>query len=311
MSSRLPPPVGLFIYNRPDVTARVFAAIRAHRPQRLFVFADGPRRQRGDDDALTALTREMTEDVDWPCTVHRDYAPANMGIKNRVESGMRLLFDAADCSSAILLEDDCLPEPSFFPYCEELLDRYAESPDVAAVCGARLTAPLAAPPYNYAFSRYPCQWGWATWRRAWRHYDGTMSGWDERRNTTWLSELLDDNHAEAYWRYQFDRVKDAGDRGDWDIAWLLSSWIEEALSIVPSVNLVSNIGFGTGATHTQDARSAFASLPTAPIPFPLRHPPAIERSEDEDRLAAATVFSGNLERLVSSLRQRIRRTVSG
>jgi hypothetical protein len=310
MPSLQPTPVALFVYNRPDVTVQVFDAIRTFRPRRLFVIADGPLQHRGDDEAQTTLARQMTEEVDWPCDVHRDYAPANMGIKKRMESGMRLLFDEAGCSSAILLEDDCVPEPSFFPFCEELLERYHEAAAVAAVCGARLTAPQPTRRFSYAFTRYPCQWGWATWRRAWQRYDGTMAGWDERRTTTWLSELLDNRHAEAYWRYQFDRVKDAGDGGDWDIAWLLASWIDGALSVVPAANLVSNIGFSADATHTRDTRSAFASLPAVPMRFPLRHPPAIERSDADDRLTASTVFSGNLERLVTSLRQRIRRSVA-
>jgi hypothetical protein len=303
------PPIALFIYNRPEVTASVFDAIRARRPERLFVIADGPR-PRGDDDVLTATTRQVTEDVDWPCDVHRDYASANLGIKKRVESGMHLLFEKAGCSSAIILEDDCVPNPSFFRFCEELLERYADTPDVAAICGSRLTPSRASTTHSYSFTRYPCQWGWATWRRAWRQYDGTMSGWDERRHTPWLSEWLDDDHAEAYWRYQFDRVSAAGNAGDWDIAWLLSSWIEETLSIVPSVNMVSNIGFGPSATHTREERSPFAALPTAAMTFPLTHPPAVERSDDEDRLIAATVFSGNLDRLLVSLRQRIRRHVT-
>ncbi len=274
------------------------------RPERLFVFADGPP-TRGGDEASMTQARQATERVDWPCEVHRDYATANLGVKRRVESGMRTLFEDAGCEAAILLEDDCVPDRSFFPFCAELLDRYRTTPAITTLCGSRLTPPGTHTRDSYAFTRYAFQWGWATWRRAWRQYDSAMGGWLERRRTSWLTDLLCDPHAVAYWTYQFDRVHTAGEAGDWDIAWLYSSWIADGLSIVPAVNLVANIGFGAQATHTRDPRSVFASLPVRTLPFPLQHPSEVRRSEEEDRLAASTVFSGNLERLMRSLRERV------
>jgi hypothetical protein len=299
--------VVLFIYNRPELTARVFDAISRARPSRLFVFADGPRLDRADDLPRTEATRAATDAVGWPCDVEREYSPTNMGIKTRVETGLRRVFDRDDVDGAIVLEDDCVPDPTFFDFCGDLLDRYRHDDRVMSVCGSRLTPPATNPDGSYSFSRYPFLWGWATWRRAWTHYDGVMRAWPRLRADGWLDALLDNRMAVAYWTYQFDRTYSAGASGDWDIAWLFSSWRDAGLSIVPGVNLVSNLGFQTDATHTRDGRSIFAAQPSAPMTFPLRHPPAIVSSTEEDRLAEATVFSGNLERLMGSLHQRVAR----
>lgn len=302
MNDKGEPAIVLFVYNRPAVTARVFDAIRRARPQRLFVFADGVDPHRAEDTGRVEAARLVTTAVDWPCEVHRDEASVHLGIKPRVESGLDRVFDEVE--SAIVLEDDCLPDPTFFGFATELLQRYRDDARIMSVCGSRRT-PEAPSDCSYVFSRYPFLWGWATWRRAWRLYDGRMQSWERLRDAPWLNDMLHDRHATAYWRYTFDGTWSAPETGDWDVAWQYTSWVHEGLFVVPATNLVTNLGFGADATHTRDGRHPSAALPLRPMTFPLRHPDSVSPSIAEERLAASHVFSGNLERLMCEVRRRI------
>jgi hypothetical protein len=124
MQQMVQSPIVFLIFNRPEETARTFAAIRAVRPARLLVVADGPRAGRRGEEELCRRTRSVIDGVDWPCEVLRNFSGANMGCGRRVASGFDWAF--AQVEEAIILEDDCLPDPSFFPYCAELLERWCE-----------------------------------------------------------------------------------------------------------------------------------------------------------------------------------------
>src|ERR1700678_3184191 len=176
-------PVVLFIYNRPETTLQVFGEIRRARPRNLVVVADGPRDLESDRDR-TIAARSATEQVDWPCEVQRDYALENLGLRERFESGMRAVFEHFE--SAIVLEDDCLPDPTFFDYCRTLLLHYWSQPRVMSVIGGRLTPGRTDPAHSYEFSRYISSSGWGTWRRAWRLYDPEMTAWPELLQAGWL-----------------------------------------------------------------------------------------------------------------------------
>lgn len=304
-------PVALAIFARPDTTALVLAAIRKARPERLLVFADGPREGVAADEELCAQTRALLDRVDWPCEVETDFADRNMGTRRRIESGLDWVFDLAD--EAIVVEDDCLPEPSFFGYCEELLARYRADERVFAVSGDDFRFRGHPPADSYRFSRYPLIWGWATWRRAWRCYDASLSRWPRLRDDAWLERVLGDSYAVSYWTHRFNQVH-AGE-GSWDFAWLHACWLHDGLTALPTTNLVSNLGFRADATHTKmpgEHRSPFAAIPTEPIAFPLRHPAAVTRDEETDRFLEDVVFSGNLRRAFARLRtlRRAREPVS-
>ena len=175
-----------------------------------------------------------------------------------------------------------------------------------AVSGCRLTPPSPVEAPSYEFSRYPLIWGWGTWRRAWRLYDSRMSAWPGLLQARWLESELGDAVTTAYWAHIFDQNWKLGERGNWDYAWTLSCWQHQGLSVVPSANLVSNIGFGPGGTHTTDPRDVCAGVPLARMDFPLRHPTAVERSEALDALLEDRVFGGNLERALGRVWSRLR-----
>jgi hypothetical protein len=265
------------------------------------VFADGPREGVPTDLELCARARALLDGVDWPCDIETNFADRNLGPRRRIESGLDWVFERAD--EAIVVEDDCLPDPSFFRFCDELLERYRDDERVMAVSGDDFRF-HRDPIESYRFSRYPLIWGWATWRRAWRRFDPSLSQWPRLRDDGWLERVLGDPHAVAYWAHHFDKAW-AGE-GSWDYAWNFACWLHEGVTALPTSNLVSNLGFRPDATHTRlpgEYRSPFAALPTEPMAFPLHHPSAVARDRETDRFIEEVVFSGNLRRAFNRLRE--------
>lgn len=284
-SPPLTTPVVFMVFNRPDCTTRSLAAIRAARPVRLYVVADGPRRQQAGEAALCAEVRALVErGVDWPCDVIRDYAPANLGLARRVSSGLDAVF--ARELEAIILEDDCVPDPAFFPFCAELLARYRDEPRVAQVAGCTYQSAGADIPASYYFSRYPHCWGWATWRRAWRQYDHAMQAW--QRDQGWLGDWVEDPAERRYWRHSFNATAQ-GRIDSWAYRWTAVLGAQRRLSITPYRNLVSNIGFGRSATHTQED-TPLAKLPVVAMAFPLQHPGTFARDAEADQRTSRLVY---------------------
>ena len=268
------PPVAFFVFNRPDFTVQSFARIREARPSRLYVVADGPRPGRADEAGLCQQVRTIVEQgIDWPCDVIRDYSPVNLGCARRVSSGLDGVFAREE--AAIILEDDCIPDGSFFPYCTELLERFRSDSRIGVIAGSNFQSSEVTGGMSYYFSRYPHCWGWATWRRAWRMYDHAMKAWPEAKQSGWLERVFENRREASYWERIFDDVH-AGLIDSWAYRWTFACWQNEMLTVLPAVNLVANIGFGPTATHTH------RSHPSGPgkvgrLEFPLRHPAGIER----------------------------------
>ncbi len=280
-------PVVFLIYNRPELTRRAFESIRAVRPKTLFVVADGPKPGDDRDAELCAATRAIANAVDWPCDLRADAADANLGCAERVASGITRVLEQVP--EAIIIEDDCVADQSFFSFAAGMLSRYAADDRVFSITGDNFQFGREVTKDSYYFSRYPYCWGWATWARAWAHYDRGMKAWGDLRRSDWPERFFGDRRAANYWRTIFDRTYD-GRVSTWDYAWFLTSFVNEALTIVPRVNLVSNIGFSPGATHTTKRGSALANIPTAPLTLPLRHPAAVARNEPADRHMQRRVF---------------------
>lgn len=261
-------PVVFVIFNRPEQTRRVFEAIRAARPNTLLVIADGPRTEH--ERAACDATRAIVETIDWPCNVQKNYSEKNLGCRVRLSSGFTWAFEQVE--RAIILEDDCLPDPSFFTFCEEMLEKYANDTRVMHISGNffqeknRCFSSTA----SYYFSSIPHIWGWATWRRAWKLYDVDLAVWPQIQHTRTLEHKLG-HAAYEYWSRVWDDYY-KGQINSWDGQWFFACLTHNGLCINPNVNLVSNIGFGTNATHTRSAESTFAHIPTQEMTFPLRHP---------------------------------------
>jgi hypothetical protein len=281
-------PVLFLVFNRPDTTARVFEAIRAARPKRLFVAADGPRSHRAGEAERCRQARQLAMAVDWPCDTSTLLRESNLGCRQAVSSAIDWFFDQVE--EGIVLEDDCVPDPSFFAYCDDLLARYRNDLRVMSISGDNFIAAHWRPAESYYFSAFPHIWGWATWRRAWAHYDVTMSDWASQRDDGLLHRVFPTSRrARAHWTTIFDRVA-RSEIDTWDYQWAYATWKQGAVSCLPAVNLISNIGFGSNATHTHDAEAQLANLPRLSLPPPLRHPASVSANTQADAWTTKHVF---------------------
>jgi hypothetical protein len=279
------------VFARPDTTERVFDAIRAARPARLYVAADGPRAGRAAEAERVSEVRSIATAVDWPCELRTLFRDTNLGCRRAVSGALDWFFEHED--QGIVLEDDCLPHPDFFVFCAEMLERYRDDPRVAVVTGDNFQGGRVRGDASYYFSRYPHCWGWATWRRAWAVYSHDITFWPGWRDSPAWRAAVADPVERRYWTRIFDRVHAGDFDSAWDYPWTAAVWHAGALTATPNVNLVTNIGFGPGATHTDSASRSIRSAPLGA----LVHPPAIERCEAADRHAFDHHFGGRYDRM--------------
>lgn len=238
----------MLVFNRPDVTEQVFQAVRSARPPRLYIAADGPRLGRPQDEETTAQVREVFKQVDWPCEVHTRFLTENLGCRKAVSSAIDWFFSKEE--QGIVLEDDVLPSPAFFSYCDTMLERYKHDERVFSVVGNNLVEPWYKHPESYFFSKVFFVWGWASWRRAWQHYDVNMVDWPKTRlRVSALPYKPEQKLHHAYWSLVFD-LAFKNQISTWDHQWTFAHWENNAVCVTPANNLVRNIGFGADATHT-------------------------------------------------------------
>lgn len=226
----------------------MWESIRRRQPERLYVAADGPRRHRPDDQGNCQRVRDIVSDVDWPCEVKYLFAEDNKGCAVAVSSAITWFFDHEEMG--IILEDDCLPDDSFYCFCSELLERYRTDSRIMAICGNNFQyRGGVAVKESYYFGKNGHIWGWATWRRAWRHYDRLTALWPEVREANADLVFYDSNAEKNARRRDFDYLHKHPEH-TWDTPWVLCCWLQNGLWIVPSKNLVKNIGFGGAQTRT-------------------------------------------------------------
>jgi hypothetical protein len=285
MSDALDTPVAFFIFNRPLHTRRSFHAIREQRPRRLFIVADGPRPGRTDDASRIRAAREVVAEVDWPCEVQRLFSDHNMGCKRRVSTGLDWVFSQVD--RAIVLEDDCVASTEFFAFCEALLERYAEDERVWLINGNSFQPEHRRANAAYYFSRYAGPWGWATWARAWRNYDGDLTflpAWQD--SVAWNARFA--ARAErTLWARVFRNVRN-GRLDSWAYAWTACVHYANALAATPNANLVKNIGFDEQATHTHTVKHIYETTRLGE----LTHPNVVAADVEADRYLFHRFFAG-------------------
>ncbi|MGB5631833.1 MAG: glycosyltransferase family 2 protein [Waterburya sp.] len=302
--SQLKTPIVFFVFNRPDVTKIVFEAIRQAKPTVMYVIADGARTNKIGEAGKCEAVHKVIEGVDWDCKVITNYSEINLGCKKRISSGLDWVFEQVE--SAIILEDDCLPDPSFFRYCDELLEYYHYDSRVMSIGGLNPQLNKKITDYSYYFSRYPHIWGWATWKRAWQFYDVDMKLWSKISNHQFLENIFTEPRTIKYWTQIFQATYQ-GDIDTWDYQWIFTCLMQGGFSIIPNRNLVSNLGFGIDATHTVNSgnSSPYSNMNTEEMVFPLRHPTFMLRS-----LPADSFTENNYYNLDMSLKARAIRKIS-
>lgn len=285
-------PVALFIFNRPAITRQIVDILQIVDISTLFVIADGPRSDNHEDEELCRRTREIVDSASWDCTVHRLYRDVNVGCGHSPAQGLDWVFSQVD--RCIILEDDCIPHPSFFKYCSELLELYYTDPRIMMISGDNYLLGRHSISDSYLFSVNTQTHGWATWRRAWKKYDFYMKDWPQLRSLSWLAQLLGNRRYAKSWLKNFDFAFHEANHNSkctfWDYQWIYACWKSNGLTIIPAVNLISNVGYGQAATHTLEDDHPLAALAYEEISFPLRHPTAIIRDYKADDILKTTAF---------------------
>jgi len=279
-------PVLFCIFNRPELTRQVFQRIRAARPKVLLIVSDGPRPDRAGEAALVEKSRSVIYDIDWSCEVKTNFADENIGCKARIATGITWAFEYTE--ELIILEDDCLPDPTFFGYCGELLSRYRDDPKIMMISGNNFQ-PTSRTAASYYFSHWTHIWGWATWKRAWQSFDIDVSDWPQRRGENFFKDIFPSAADQQHWQQVMDNQY-AGLIDTWDFPWTYACWKSGGLTVLPDQNLVTNIGFGEAATHTTDDGSPLAGLPMHPM-AEITHAKQIARHELADQYTLENIMS--------------------
>lgn len=296
----------LLTFNRLDSTKEVLKAISKAQPSSIYIASDGPRPDRvGEAEKVQEVRDYVISNINWDGDVKTLFREENLGCRVAVSGAIDWFFEHE--SEGIILEDDCVPDASFFPYVEELLNRYRDDERIMVIAGNHFPGKAHQPPYSYFFSRYNHCWGWATWRRAWQHYDHDMSQWPKLRNTNWLLTIGDGNrNFQRYWTRIFDQAY-AQKVDSWAYRWTFSCWAQSGLTILPALNLVKNIGFDENATHTKSKNGShkLSTLPLESLTFPLSHPSNVIRDYEADRWTEKNHFKHNWNRYIKSQLRRI------
>lgn len=254
-------PVLLIMFNRPGQALQVFERIRDIKPSKIFLAVDGPRENHLADKESVQKCRQIKNYVDWPCAVYTLFRDKNLGCKRAVSQAIDWLFEHEE--TGIILEDDCLPELSFFEYCRLLLNKYADNTEVMHIGGSNLYGHLKWGEDSFFFTSIPHVWGWATWRRAWLKYSISMDGYYAFEKSGNIDKIVTNKKSSLFWKKSFSSLI-AGELDTWDYQWVFTIWKNGGLCITPNQNLITNIGFNSEATHTK-SDSVWSNLPTVSI----------------------------------------------
>ena len=315
-------PVYMNFFNRPEVLAEVFKAVKKAKPQKLFLACDGAREGNLKDIENTKKCKEIVSDIDWECEVYHNYSDINLGCGMRMYSGISWAFEYVD--RLIILEDDCVPSQDFFPFCEDLLEQYKDDKRIHSISAMNHLGTYGKIPYSYLFGRMCC-WGWATWKRSWQQVEYEM-------------DFLDDDHSMQCVEKKFpyyttarqigNKRKNILKKGERLSAWAyqcgMSVALNEQLSIIPNVNLITNIGLTTESSHaTNDIKKLsrktqqYFNAPVYKMVFPLKHPKYMiedriyyEEVEKKYRITFFTLAESVIRRLIYAEKGEIKQMIN-
>ena len=242
-------PVLFMAFNRLELTQKVFFAIRAAKPLKLYFALDGARKTHPSEKIIiNEIKSFVLNNIDWKCEVKTLFRKKNLGCKNAISGAIDWVFE--DEEQAIILEDDCVPSISFFQFCQEMLEKYKNDESVMHINGTFYLKDVININASYYFSKLNSVWGWATWKRAWYHYDPLMKGYLEAKEKKGIEKYFDNKDIEYFMTKYFDDVYHNQHGSNWDPVWSYAILKKGALCISPTSNLVKNIGFSSdNSTH--------------------------------------------------------------
>lgn len=280
-------PILFLIFNRPDTTEKVFSKIREIKPGKLYIAADGPRQNKVGEVEKCREARAVLDGIDWECDVKTLFRDENLGCKVAVSEAITWFFQNEEMG--IILEDDCLPNNSFFLYCKETLEKYKNEDSVMMISGDNFQKGQKRGTASYYFTKFPHIWGWASWRRAWNRYDVNMKDFPLFLEQKVIENIFpNDKLLQDYWIANFNRTYQGG-LDTWDYQWVYTIYKNNGLCVAPNYNLISNIGFREDATHTKTLESSVANMPTQEIES-IKHPDFIVIDSKADEFSRNYVF---------------------
>lgn len=288
-------PVLIIAFNRPKITENLIKELKKIKPKEIFFAVDGPRKNNKEDKIKVKETQEVIKNIDWPCKVKKLIRTENKGCKYGPAEAIDWLFKNVD--KGIILEDDCLPNKSFFKFCEQLLEKYKDDERIMHISGTNYNRNWKSNLDSYYFSKYPFIWGWATWRRAWNKYDIEMKNYEIFKKETYLKQIFPNKLEAMTIKKGFKTVYKTNFTA-WDHQWLYTVISNNGLSIVPNENLITNIGMGADATHTNTKLEEKRSLPTKELKFPLKHPEFILQNKESDKYYFKWIF---IQKIINTL----------
>jgi hypothetical protein len=253
-NSQFTTPVLFLIYRRLDTAKQVFSVIRQIKPARFFIAANGPCLTiPAEAEQCNAVRKYVLDNIDWDCEVKTLFRNENLGCGKSIFSAITWFFERVE--QGIILEDDSVPSMSFFPYCEELLEKYKDNDRIYHITGHN---PLGHTKntYGYYFARIEHCWSWATWKRAWDKYSYDMKGLDAFIKEKRINHIFRRKCDREYWLRMFKQTE-KNEIDTWDYQWTYAIFKNNGICINPSKNLISNIGFGSDSTHTTDVNSIY------------------------------------------------------
>ena len=285
-------PITVIIFNRPEITKILADVISQVNPDRLFIISDGARKDHAGEEDKVAKCRMIMEDVGRDSEIIKCYSDENMGCDSRIVSGLNFVFSQVDRS--IILEDDCIPDISFFRYSKELLEKYKDNDSVMYVSGSNRTHYKMKTCYTFSYEA--STWGWATWSRAWQHYRDGRTSWEKLKHKNNFRKYMG---FIAYRKYcKALDVYSTWKTFPWDVAWQMQMMEQNGLGVVPCVNMVKNVGYGEDATHTQ-MKSSLQEWKVGEMEFPM-----VEFSE-KVKQDKGYIFSKNMERYKERMMEKI------
>lgn len=286
------------VFNRLDTTKQVFEAIRTAKPPRLYVAADGARESReGEAEKVNAVREYILSNIDWECEVKTLFREQNFGCKMAVSGAITWFFSNEEMG--IILEDDCLPTQSFFWFCEELLEKYKDDMRVGQISGDNFQKGIKRGEADYYFSIYNHIWGWASWANRWKNYDVSLNTFE---NANFINHLIEEKNTNQYWKNVFDEMTEQK-IDTWDYQWTFTLWNQNQFTILPNVNLISNVGFGADATHTI-GDSEFSKLIAHELILKT-HPLHVKINKEADKFTSKLMFMKRpfLDRVMNKIKR--------
>ena len=296
-------PVLFLVFNRMDTTKSVFNAIRQAKPSKLYIASDGARKHKLNEiNEVESIRHYVLSHIDWDCDIKTLFRETNLGCKRAVSEAITWFFESE--SKGIILEDDCLPNQSFFRFCEEMLNYYKDDMRIWHISGNNFQWGNKRGEGDYYFSNYTHIWGWATWADRWQHYDVDMKNFEDFKRQQIIMSIFENEKEQRFWLDAFNITK-TNKISAWDYQWSYCAFINNGLSILPNKNLVKNIGFGNQATHTHDENSKFSNIETVDIDFPIKHPDFLVIDKAADRMTAKEQFAKKnfKERILNKVRK--------